>query len=121
MGIIKYLMVMTLCISLFTGCKEDTEEKKDTIYYDIAKDILTSMNIKIDEGELLFDRDNRNFNGYLGGVNNPDFSILKEREFQSIIYCPRAKRFSRAIQLGGEIWIFIDTKTKKVIYVHRGK
>lgn len=120
----KYLMAVVLFTSFFfTGCKEKpvSPENDNDVYLDIAKEVLVSMNISIDEGELLFDENNLVFNKHLEGVNNPDFSILKDRQFQAVLYYPKTKKFSKEIQFGGEVWVFIDTETKKVIYVFQGK
>lgn len=118
-----FIAAMLFMLFFFTGCKEQVENpgNESGIYLNVAKEVLTSMNIPIDRGELLFDENNVNFNEYLGGVNNPDFAILKDRQFQSVIYYPKSKKLSRDIQLGGEVWVFIDAETKKVLYVFQGK
>jgi len=117
-GIISCILLVAFsCMS----CKEAkvASENTDEIYLRLAKKILDSMNISTEKGTLNIDENNEKFKKFLV-TSDPCFSILTNKDFQTVLYLPKVKD-NREIQFGGEIWIFIDRNTKKVLYVHQGK
>ena len=117
----KTIIYFALCLllSLLTGCKDENESYSTAqkSYLIIAQETLKTMNVAVDDFDIFFDEDNVEFNRFLEANDIPE---LKNKEFQTLIFFPKTKS-RREFQLGGEIWIFIDKETKKVLHVHIGK
>lgn len=108
---------------LFTiGCRKEKTalEIEQDIYITVTKEFLKSMNVPIDKGDIVFDENNSKFNQFLG-TDDPSFSVLRNKKFQSVVYLPKSNPFTREITFGGDIWVFIDKETKTVLHVFRGK
>ena len=86
----------------------------------IADQVATKLDYDVEHMGVFLDFNNAHWNAFLqsrkasGGL--PDLEVkLHEREYVSVYYIP-AK-----MQLGGDLWVFIDLKTGDVIDTLRGK
>ena len=95
-----------------------TEEEQ--VIVKIATDKAVSLGYKPDELRILYDRDNKEWNGYWNDIiareDKDKYKNLTGRAFQAVCFYPKKKH-----TLGGSVWILLDKESKEVILVQREK
>ena len=87
------------------------------VVIDIAKQKAKELNYNIKEMEIVIDNQNMEWSRYLAEIKKWQPELIKpleNKDYVAVYYRPKK------MQMGGDLWVFVDKQTGKVITVIQG-